>query len=272
LYKVKNYLASGQFFEQAFELRNGTCNNYYNAACSWALAGKKNKAIQSLWLSAKNGWHDKKLLQQDPDLKTLHNSYNWEKILARVQINLAKYGKNFDKPLQHKLELIFIKDQTLRQLYRDAETKFGRESDEMNYFRGLISRQDSLNVIDVVKILEKRGWPGKSLVGEKANTAVWLVIQHAPLYLQEKYLPLLRKSVQKGESDGRYLALLEDRILMRNGKKQKYGTQITTDPKTGENRVYPIEDPKNVNKRRAKVGLGKIEDYLNRWNIKWPKK
>jgi hypothetical protein len=157
----------------------------------------------------------------------------------------------------------------LRQLYRDAEEKFGRDSDEMNYFWQLVLEQDSLNEVEVIKIIDERGWVGKSLVGGQANMTLWLVIQHAPLETQEKYLPMLKESVLKGESKGSHLALLEDRIQMRNFKPQTYGSQITTDPNTGERIVYEIKDPEYVNKRRKEVGLGPIQDYVKRWGIEW---
>ena len=32
--------------------------------------------------------------------------------------------------------------------------------------------------------------------------------------------------------------------------------------------VSPLEDPDNVDKRRAEVGLGPLADYVSNWNIK----
>jgi hypothetical protein len=171
--------------------------------------------------------------------------------------------------LKEQLEQIYVRDQMLRQLYRDAEEKFGKESDEMKYFWQLVSEQDSLNEIEVIKIIKEKGWVGKSLVGGQANMTLWLVIQHAPLETQEKYLPLLKKSVLEGESSGSHLALLEDRIQMRNDKPQTYGSQITTDKETGKQVVYQIWEPEYVNQRRKEVGLGPIEDYVKRWGINW---
>ena len=268
-YQQKDYEASGKAYEQAFKLSGGNATDLYNAACSWALAENSEKALQNLDESAKAGYRSYDWLLQDTDLQSLHSAKGWTTVVEKVKSNLAEYEKDFDKPLQQKLEEIYVKDQMLRQLIPAVEEKFGRESKEMAYYWTLISQQDSLNEVAVVEIIEKRGWPGKSLVGGKANITVWLVIQHAPLELQEKYLPLLRKSVLKGESEGSHLAMLEDRILMRNGQKQKYGSQIKSDPETGEYFLHPIEDPANINKRRAEVGLGPIEEYVKRWGIKY---
>ena len=55
--------------------------------------------------------------------------------------------------------------------------------------------------------------------------------------------------------------MLEDRILTRGGMKQRYGTQVTAGA-DGVPRVDPIEDPANVDERRASVGLPPMQDYL----------
>jgi hypothetical protein len=139
----------------------------------------------------------------------------------------------------------------------------------MKYFWQVVSEQDSLNEFEVIEIIEGRGWVGTNLVGGKANMTLWLVIQHAPIEAQEKYLPLLEKSVKAGDSQGNHLALLEDRIQMRNGKPQIYGSQITRDQESGKQIVYEIKDPEYVNQRRKSVGLGSIESYVKRWGIDW---
>ena len=65
------------------------------------------------------------------------------------------------------------------------------------------------------------------------------------------------------------MALLEDRVALRQGKKQIYGSQIGVDPDTGEHYVQPLEDPDNVDKRRAEVGLEPIANYVKLWRINW---
>ncbi|NPA45166.1 MAG: hypothetical protein GXO49_06520, partial [Chlorobi bacterium] len=188
------------------------------------------------------------------------------------QANLDEFEKDYNKPLKTELENMIIKDQTLRLLIKEAEDKFGRNSKNMKYFWNLITWQDSINEKRIREIINQYSWPGISSVGEKANTAVWLIIQHASLNTQELYLPYLRESVKQGESKAYDLAYLEDRILSNKGEPQKYGTQIDINPETGKYKLYKLEDPKNVNIRRAEIGLGPIEEYLKMFNIEFKNK
>ena len=269
LYNQEKYLESAEKYDKAFKRNEGDASQYYKAACSWALSGDTINSMKYLNLAADKGWEDFRHIKIDKDLWSLHLVKGWDSILDKIKVNLEEYEKNFDKPLQKQLEKIFVRDQTLRQLHREAEDKFGIDSDEMNYFWELISKQDSLNELEVINIIDKRGWVGKTLVGEKANTALWLVIQHAPIEIQEKYLSLFKESVKAGESNGRNLALLVDRIQMRKGEPQTYGSQIIRDEKTENPIVYKVFEPEYVNQRRKEVGLGPIEDYVKRWGIEW---
>lgn len=270
LYSEKDYQASAETYIKAFALKEAEhSGQYYNAACSWALAGNSDEAFKYLKLAADKGWRNVKHTKNDKDLNSLHELPHWEEAINLVQANLEEYEKDFDKPLKAQLEAVYVRDQMLRRLYKDAEEKFGRESEEMEYFWDLVAREDSINEMEVLKIIDERGWIGKSTVGDQANTTVWLVVQHAPLETQEKYLPLLRESVKKGESRGSHLALLEDRIMVRNDKPQIYGSQVGTDKETGKYYVYDIKEPEYVNQRRAAVGLGTIQDYVKRWDIEW---
>lgn len=169
-----------------------------------------------------------------------------------------------DTILKKELEQIVIEDQTLRLLLPDVEKKFGNGSKEEKYIWSLIHRQDSVCLNKTLKILNEYGWLGKSRVGGNANQAIWLVIQHAELKKQEQYLPLLKESVEIGESEGWHQAFLEDRILMRNKKNQIYGSQATWDKTISKMKIYPIENVKNVNERRKIIGLEPIEEYAKK--------
>ena len=62
---------------------------------------------------------------------------------------------------------------------------------------------------------------------------------------------------------------MEDRVLLYQNKKQLYGTQIQSDSGIQKYYLYQLDDPDNVDKGRAKMGLGKLADALLEWGIKW---
>lgn len=125
-----------------------------------------------------------------------------------------------------------------------------------------------INVLKITRILDKYGWLGRDIIGKEGNTTLFLVIQHADLKTQEKYMPMMREAVKKHQASGAAFAMLEDRIALREGRKQIYGSQIETGT-DGIMSLSPLEDPDNVDKRREEVGLGPIAEYLQSWNITW---
>ena len=80
---------------------------------------------------------------------------------------------------------------------------------------------------------------------------------------------MMRAAVKEGNAKASDLAYLEDRVLLRQGKKQIYGSQIYYDGETGAFFVQPLEDPDHVDARRASVGLEPLADYLEYWDMKW---
>lgn len=164
---------------------------------------------------------------------------------------------------QTPIDTIAIKNE-LSEIYdKDQSTRTSPD------LRKYLSVFDSTNLVQVDSLITKYGWPGKSFVGAKGNNTVFLVIQHADLATQEKYFPMMQKSVEENESRACDLALLQDRILMRQGKKQIYGSQISFNKQTKAQEIWPIEDEKNVNVRREKAGLPTMEVYAKFFGIEY---
>lgn len=163
---------------------------------------------------------------------------------------------------QGAIDTAAIKKQLAVIRERDQKTRTGHDS---MAFRDYI---DSTNLVQIEELIKKYGWLNRSFVGPEGNITCFLVIQHSDSATQVKYFPLLFRSVQQGESPPSNLALLTDRILLHQGKKQLYGSQVVSD-KDGNNVIYPIEDEKNVNKRRADFGMQPIEDYAKLFGINY---
>lgn len=122
-------------------------------------------------------------------------------------------------------------------------------------------RVDTGNTRWLADILATRGWPGSSMAGEDGAAAAWLLAQHADrdLDLQRAFLDALRGAVAEGEASPANLAYLEDRVRVADGRPQLYGTQFAVTE--GEFGPCPIEDPQQLDVRRAAAGLEPFAVY-----------
>lgn len=122
-----------------------------------------------------------------------------------------------------------------------------------------IALSDQKNSQSLQKIIDKFGWPKPVLVGEKGVKTAFLILQHAPQVMQQSLLPQLEIEFQQGNLAGQQLALFTDKILIKAGKKQRYGTQLAI--VNGEIIFNNIEDEKNLEKRRAQMKMMPMSDY-----------
>lgn len=163
---------------------------------------------------------------------------------------------NYDLTLKETLENIFERDQYDRLLWSQAVKNHPGDTERNERLARKALMTDSLNLVLVDKILSQHGFPRKEQVGDFGNQAVWLVFQHADLDYQKRFLPQMEAAVSHGDIAPLYLALLRDRIDVREGRPQRYGTQID-----GKGNLAPLLDASRVNQWRQEVGLPSIEQF-----------
>lgn len=147
------------------------------------------------------------------------------------------------------LEEALAKDQRYRESSSESESSLAKQSEI-----------DKRNLGTLKQAIQAIGFPTPMLVGPRAADAAFLILQHADLASQKKYYLAFKQAATRNEVSLEQLALLEDRIAVGEGRLQTYGTQLFIAP-DGKQQFYPIREPRNVNRRRAKVGLGPIEEY-----------
>lgn len=94
--------------------------------------------------------------------------------------------------------------------------------------------------------------------------AVWLIIDHASLKEQKKFLPLLREAAGRGVISAYKLATLEDRVAMYEERPQRYGTQSYQTNVGGETVIYvwPVEHPEQLDSLREAIGTCPMAEYV----------
>ena len=212
-------------------------------------------------------------------------------ILIAIILNSCGVREKKINNLKTELSEILKSDQGIRELFSSNLTKERRLeifkiyniSEEDWNTRGwkIADERDSLNLIKVEKIINKFGYPGKDLVGKPLNKAVWYVIQHSKLETIERYFPLIEKAGLENQIYKTEVAMMNDRMLMYQGKEQIYGTQgagrLLIDPKTKAehftNFIWPIKDYNNVNNIRKEIGFEMtMEEYAKAMGIDYSKR
>ncbi|MFY0570734.1 DUF6624 domain-containing protein [Archangium lansingense] len=241
-------------YQQAWEQGVRNEGMSYNAACAASLAGQKAEALTWLERAADSGFAAAGHMKMDPDLASVREDPAFARIAEKVAANEAKLSAAQKPELRDELLRMADEDQVARRAAGAANFKDTAANERMKAI-------DVKNTARMKEIIAQEGWPTKTLVSQRGAQAAWLLVQHADLdpAFQKECLVLLEKAVAAGEASGANLAYLTDRVLVAEGKPQRFGTQFHT----VEDKLVPrpIEDEANVDARRAAVGLGTMAEY-----------
>lgn len=230
----------------------------YDVARYYALSHKADSAFTYL-LKATQLDNDSALFHMKNGVFVdLVDRPEWNKLADNM---LQRYEKTHGKIPKREVTLMlfncWIKDQS--------------HYEEMRYYPSEVealwttkNQLDLENLSVLQNYVKDNGWPKYSEVGKDFSSAAFLIVQHQnpdSTRLMKRYLKLIKKAVKEGEWDADCYALLYDRIQVYHGKKQLYGTQGITD-KNGKVSIEPIKRAWGVDKRRKKMGLKPLSEYL----------
>jgi hypothetical protein len=257
---AKDPKAALELFRKAWDAGRRTPGATYDAACAASQSGLVDESAEWLLRASAAGYHDVVQAEIDPDLGALHESPRWPAVLARLQADadeeLRRDGAT-DVALRHELAAMVKVDQVARA--RAIATNFKDPQAIQRMFE-----VDAANLPRLRAVLEKHGWPGKHLVGAAGSSDAWLLVQHMdkdPAF-QRRALDLMVAAAASGEASRSDAAYLTDRVLLAEGKPQRYGTQF--EMVEGVNVPKVMEDPEGVDRRRDGVGLGTMAEYAER--------
>lgn len=210
----------------------------------------------------------------DPQFLSLINDPRWEKIEdAQIRKYEARNEPIRNEPFARELFRMIIKDQGFMYAGNIERRKYLQNG---GYFStpaifpvlALEEKNKKENEKRLLELLDMYGWPAAVEVTEYAAAGAALIINHSTYEIRSKYFPMLEDAFKKGEAQPLRYAKMRDRLLVEEGRKQLYGTQIKFVNMVRE--PEPIEDPEYVDKRRSEIGLGPLSPYLKeRFDIDW---
>jgi hypothetical protein len=164
------------------------------------------------------------------------------------------------RKLQHMIDL----DATARDIFEIPVQRHYTDDERADFMRRMDERRvqiDRQNVADLQKLLELYHWFPVSEFGAGADSDAWMLVQHADVDLQRQAVTIAEPLAARHETNSNQYAWFFDRVAPN---LQRYGT-LGKCAGPGDWEPFPVEDPENLDARRAEIGLEPIADYKRRF-------
>ena len=155
--------------------------------------------------------------------------------------------------------LAYVDQWPMQQMVRQLPDSAGRQLEDVE--KSNFARHQPI----LEKILKQYGYPGFKQVGKKSANNFWLLVQHADAHpdFQRKVLQMMLPEVKRKNASPVNYAYLIDRVAINARHPEVYGTLVLYEgPGLGKAVPKSLQDPKNVDKRRAAIGMEPLENYL----------
>lgn len=154
----------------------------------------------------------------------------------------------------------------LEQAYfDDQQFRTPNQTDSTNEHK--IENIDRRNKEILVELFDEHGYIGVTKLNSEMKDYMAIMTLHQDVEFQLKYLPIIEEAADYRECSPALFAYLLDKIKVSQKEKQIFGTQLFYSEKEHLFKPFPISNESNVNKRRKEYGLGRIQDYIESFNI-----
>ncbi|MDQ3634823.1 MAG: VWA domain-containing protein [Acidobacteriota bacterium] len=174
-----------------------------------------------------------------------------DKIIQTIK-NSPKLKKN------KNLESELLKMQNAQT---DLNEKVLTNSGKNQQFVKELNKLSRQHLIRLCGILKENGWLRKETVDTEGLEAALFIIRNSnDVEIQREIFPVIVEATQKGFISKANLASLIDRIRIKSGGRQIFGTQIKIEDEVGF--LYPLENEANVDKWRKIYELPTLSDFI----------
>lgn len=180
-------------------------NAYYDAACYLTLTNKTDDAVKYLTKSINSGWEDLAHIIYDDDLKPLKNTNEWK---TNIEPLIDSYFESNNKELAH----MFAQDQKPR-INGQIDENLAKEDEAR--------RKQVLEMLENDLIKSGHDFYKAAMIMHHGNTIE--DYKHAEIFIQKALATDQIHHMAPWLS-----AAIKDRLLLKLGKPQWYGTQNMT--------------------------------------------
>lgn len=164
------------------------------------------------------------------------------------------------RAVQRRLADLWLEDQQARQAWVALRTDadLGPAFWAFRLATARVAVIDAESAAAMREVLAEWDWIDRERFGSKVSQYAWLLVQHADSHpeLQQLALERMQPYLENGGIRKADYAYLFDRVAVNNGRMQRYATQPTWECNAhGELELEPLEDPENVDARRAALGM-----------------
>jgi len=231
-YKDQEYKSALNHLEQAIEIlpKEDEQSYFYAAAAAFHL-NQDEKAKNLLKSALENTYVNQDYFNNFEEFLPFKN----KAIFNELDENFSKNTKNFYSNLEHPE--IFKELDSLLDADQEVRTD-GSTTEEM-------AKIDSTNIVRLIEITKKYGWQ------DKGQLLLW---HQRGTYKEQNWVwnyfkPFINKEIEKGKIRKSFWVQYEEFENVINEKYQLYGMY----PQNYD--MFPLNDPKNVDKRRDSLGL-----------------
>lgn len=183
-------------------------------------------------------------------------------LVAVVFLFTAESLGQQDSMLKQKIDSLYAVDQ---QVQTDIISAYQNNA-EKKVIESLytIKEEAFKRHIPVLKeLINKKGLPGYRQVGQESSDNFMAMVNHGyyDVPFQQKVAKLGKKQAKQKNISTPALAMMIDKMKIKSGQKQIYGTQLDYTDK-GEAIATNLRRPATVDQRRKKMGLSILKDYL----------
>jgi len=241
-------------------LINGYASSVGDAAYNLELSKLRCSAVKD-YLLANQNFNSNLIINAYGESSSVLQDSSFQKVTIALR-PLMRDSLSYNKQLADRLSLMFEQDQQIRAAhdpcYRQQASKFDCDSLEQQ-----MKIIDSLNQLSLLKILDKKGYPGLSLVGKENQNAAFFMLLHMPFEVRSRYESLVIAAAHNCEFDYNLVPYFIDRQLIDKGEEQLYGTQAYFSEQLQKLVLFDIQNETEVDKRRMQYNLGPLKNYID---------